>query len=179
MRPPSLSPSFHILLPLKIFPKNKITGKASMGKRMMYGANSNAGVVAIVSIASDPAIVPPQFLRTLTSSSVIDSCCPYMARKMANPMATSDCSDGDGENGVNPPGGVAVMHGSGRKLHVGCVEHQFNAHEDDDRVLSGERSGKTDDEQEGRQTGNPRRIDHSSSPPNSHRRFSIRSSRTR
>ena len=89
MRPPSLSPSFHILLPLNIFPRNKITGKASMGKRMMYGANSSAGVVAIGSKASDPAIVPPQFLRTLTSSSVIDSCCPYMARKMANPMATS------------------------------------------------------------------------------------------
>ena len=61
-------------------------------------------------------------------------------------MATSD-GDGDGKDGVDPSGGVAVMHGGGRKLHVGGVEHQLNAHQDDDGVLSGERTSQSNDEQ--------------------------------
>ena len=42
IKPPSLSVFFHIELPLNIFPKNRMTGKANMGSKRMYGAYSNA-----------------------------------------------------------------------------------------------------------------------------------------
>ena len=56
--------------------------------------------------------------------------------------------DGDSEDGVDPTGRVTVVNRRCSELHVGGVEHQFNAHQDDDGVLSGERPGQTDDEQQ-------------------------------
>ena len=86
--PPSFTVPFQNGLRLNICPKNKITGKASIGSRMISGANCIIPLSMIV-FEPVPAIISPQFLMTSTSSNDIVSCLPYMAKKIAKPIATS------------------------------------------------------------------------------------------
>ena len=86
--PPSFIVAFQNGLRLKIWPRNKITGNASIGSKIISGANCIISLSMIV-FEPVPAIISPQFLRTSTSSNDIVSCLPYMAKNIANPIATS------------------------------------------------------------------------------------------
>ncbi len=86
--PPSFIVSFQNGLRLNTLPKNNITGNASIGRRIMSGANCIISLSTMV-LEPVPAIISPQFLRTSTSSNDIVSCLPYIARKIASPIATS------------------------------------------------------------------------------------------
>ena len=54
----------------------------------------------------------------------------------------------DGENGVDPTRCIAVVDGCSGKLHVCCVQHQLNAHENDDGVFTSESTCKSNDKQQ-------------------------------
>ena len=91
MRPPSFADFTHVWFPLKICPRKRMIGNASIGKRTINIAYSMIPL-SIVVIAPPPAIISPQCFKRFTSSSEIVSCWPYMARKMARPMATSEAA---------------------------------------------------------------------------------------
>ncbi len=88
IKPPSFKLFFQNGFLLKIYPRNRITGNANIGKRMISGASWTMSLSRII-LEPEPAIISPQLLRTSTSSNDIDSCLPYIARKIAKPIATS------------------------------------------------------------------------------------------
>ena len=89
MSPPSFADLTHVWFPLKMCPRKRMIGNASIGRRTMKIAYS----MNVELIVSDvPPILSPQCFKRFTSSSEIVSCWPYMARKMARPMATSEAA---------------------------------------------------------------------------------------
>ena len=91
MSPPSFADLTQKLFPLKMCPRKRITGNASIGKRTIKIAFSIIPLLMIVISAVLP-IIPPQCFKRFTSSSEIVSCWPYMARKIARPIATSEAA---------------------------------------------------------------------------------------
>ena len=91
MSPPSFADLTQELFPLKMCPRKRITGNASIGKRTIKIAYSIIPLSMIVVSAVLP-IISPQCFKRFTSSSEIVSCWPYMARKIASPIATSEAA---------------------------------------------------------------------------------------